>query len=71
MSQWYPVYDDTTKDVEGAGFFAEPETFDPGTGKTLGSGQPGAIPEDLKDADDPTICNYTYNTSNNLVEAKA
>jgi hypothetical protein len=70
MAQWYPIYDDTTKDVQGAGFFAEPGSVDPGTGKTLGSGQAGDIPNDLVEIGDPPVYNYTYNTETNTVVHK-
>lgn len=72
MAQWYPIYDDTTKDVEGAGFFAEPESIEPGAGKSLGEGQPGDIPNDLVDmSGESAVYNYTYNEGNNQVEPKA
>lgn len=72
MSQWYPIYEDASKDVQGAGFFADPGAVDPGAGNTLGSGQPGDIPNDLTTIDGETITyNYTYNTETNLVESKA
>lgn len=72
MSQWFPTYDDTSKDVNGSGFLADPGSFDAGTGNTLGSGQDGNPPEDLTSiVDDAIVYNYTYNTTSNLVEAKA
>lgn len=70
MAQWRGIYDDTSKDVEGAGFFADPDSVDPGTGKSLTAGQAGDIPNDLID-DDTGDSNYTYNTETELVEAKA
>ena len=69
MAQWYGIYDDTSKDVEGAGFFAEPGSVEPGTGKSLSVGQPGDIPNDLLDSEGAS--NYTYNTETELVVAKA
>jgi hypothetical protein len=71
MAQWYGIYDDTSKDVEGAGFFTDPDTVSAGldAGKSLTVGQAGDIPNDLI-AEDGTK-NYTYNTGNNTVEAKA
>jgi len=69
MAQWYGIYDDSSKDVEGAGFFAQPDQVDPGTGKSLTVGQAGDIPNDLiaENGD----ANYTYNTTSELVEAKS
>ena len=69
MAQWYGIYDDTSKDVEGAGFFAQPDQVDPGTGKSLSAGQAGDIPNDLIAEDGSS--NYTYNTETEAVEAKA
>lgn len=69
MAQWYAIYDDTSKDVEGAGFFAQPDQVDPGEGNSLSAGQPGDIPNDL--LDDEGGSNYTYNTETELVQAKA
>ena len=71
MAQWYGVYDDASKAVEGAGFFADPDAVaaDLESGKSLTAGQSGDIPNDLI-ADDGTK-NYTYNTTTDQVEAKA
>ena len=65
---WYPIYDNTSKDVVGAGFYVEPENVGVGDGRTLGTGREGEIPNPLKDGD--TFL-YAYNTETNLVEAKA
>ena len=69
MAQWYGIYDDASKDVEGAGFFAQPDQVDPGTGKSLTVGQAGDIPQPLLNESDEAL--YTYNTGTELVEAKA
>lgn len=69
MAQWSPIYDDTSKDVEGAAFFVDPDSYDPGTGKTVGAGQDGDIPE--LSTDGGSTYDYEYNTTTDLVEAKA
>jgi len=68
---WYPIYDTSTNDVKGAGFFAEPDqvSADLPDGQALGQGQAGEIPNDLI-ADDGSS-NYTYNTSTNTVNPKS
>lgn len=69
MANWYGIYDDTSKDVTSAGFFAEPESVDCGAGKSLSAEQVGDIPTDLFQ-EDGTTPNYAYNTGNSLIEAK-
>ena len=69
MSQWYAIYDTASKDVVGAGFFAEPEQVDPGTGNSLSAGQDGSIPNPLMT--DAGEALYVYNTETHLVEPKA
>ena len=68
MAQWYPVYDDATKDVEAAAFYADPNNVTLASGKSLGSAQDGDIPNPLKAGLEDAL--YAYNTSNNTVEAK-
>ena len=68
---WYGIYDDTSKEVETAGFFPDPESVPLDPGKSLTEGQPGDIPADLVTLGDPLVRNYVYNTTTNLVEAKA
>lgn len=69
MSLWYAIYEAATNDVKGAGFFAQPDQVEPGTGNSLSAGQAGDIPNDLL-ADDGSS-NYTYNTGNGLVQPKS
>ena len=69
MASWFAIYDDTSKDVEGAGFFADPDSVEPGTGKSLSAAQAGDIPNDLIAENGDS--NYVYNTETDLVEAKA
>jgi len=68
---WYPIYDTSTSDVKGAGFFAEPDqvSADLPEGQALGQGQTGEIPNDLI-ADDGSS-NYAYNTTDNTVVKKS
>ncbi len=67
-AQWYPVYDTSTNDVKGAGFFAEPENVELQAGEAMGQGQAGEIPNDLI-AEDGTS-NYTYDTNTGAVAHK-
>ena len=71
MANWYAIYDDTTKDVEGAGFFADSATVAAGldAGKSLGIAQEGEIPGDLNDMS-TGASNYTYDTTNNVLVHK-
>jgi len=69
---WYPIYDDTSKDVKGGGDFADPGSIDPGTGNSLGEAQNSTMPLDLIIVENEAVVyNYAYNTTTNLVEAKA
>ena len=69
MASWYGIYEDSSKDVKGAGFFAQPDQVVPGTGNSLSAGQAGDIPNDLIAENGDS--NYVYNTETDLVEAKA
>lgn len=69
MAQWFAIYDDTSKDVEGAGFFAQPDQVQLEAGKSMSAGQAGDIPNDLMAEDGSS--NYVYNTVSQQVEAKA
>lgn len=68
MANWYAIYDDTSKEVEGAGFFADPTAVTSGldTGKSLSTAQAGDIPNDLIDMETQAK-NYTYDDTNNVL----
>ena len=68
---WYAIYDNVTKEVKGAAFFANPQEVPLPDGCSMSAGQSGDIPSDLIINGETVVYNYIYNTETQLVEAKA
>ena len=68
---WYAIYDNVTKEVNGAGFLANPDSYILPDGCSMSAGQSGDIPNDLITNGETVVYNYIYNTETQLVEAKA